>query len=85
MAHVARVDERCVVQEVHVINNDDLPNDGAFLPEVEQAANDLQHGLGLAGKWLMTSYNGNFRGKYAGVGDRYDAETDTFVSPTPAE
>ena len=37
--------------------------------------------LGLAGEWKQTSYSGSFRGKYAGIGDRYDAELDEFVSP----
>ena len=30
-----------------------------------------------------TSYNGNIRGKYAGIGDSYNAEEDIFVSPQP--
>jgi hypothetical protein len=32
-----------------------------------------------------TSYNGNFRGRYAGVGYKYDEELDEFVSPNPVE
>jgi hypothetical protein len=33
-----------------------------------------------------TSYNGNIRGKYAGVGDTYDPVADEFVAPVaPAE
>ena len=28
-----------------------------------------------------TSYNGNIRGKYAAIGDLYDEESDTFISP----
>ena len=28
---------------------------------------------------VRTSYNGNIRGKYAGIGDFYDATTDMFV------
>ena len=28
-----------------------------------------------------TSYNGNIRGKYAGIGDYYDAEKDIFTTP----
>ena len=28
---------------------------------------------------VRTSYNGNIRGKYAGIGDIYDATTDMFV------
>jgi hypothetical protein len=85
MAHVARIDEDGIVREVHVLNNSDLPDDGAFTPEVEAAANAFQHSLGLEGVWRLTSYNGNFRGTYAGIGYRYDSELDEFVAPEPAE
>ena len=86
MAHVARIDEDGIVREVHVLNNSDLPDDGAFTPEVEAAANAFQHSLGLEGVWKLTSYNGNFRGRYAGIGYKYDAELDEFVAPeAPAE
>ena len=30
---------------------------------------------------VRTSYNGNIRGKYAAIGDLYDEESDTFISP----
>ena len=30
-----------------------------------------------------TSYNGNYRKNYAGVGFTYDAERDAFISPKP--
>ena len=85
MAHVARVDEDGIVREVHVLNNSDLPNNGEFTAEVEAAANAFQHSLGLEGNWKLTSYNGNFRGRYAGIGYRYDSELDEFVSPQSAE
>jgi hypothetical protein len=86
MAHVARIDEDGIVREVHVLNNHDLPNNGEFTPEVEAAANAFQHSLGLAGDWKLTSYNGNFRGRYAGIGYTYDAALDEFVAPeAPAE
>jgi hypothetical protein len=32
-----------------------------------------------------TSYNGNFRGVFAGVGYTYDPEIDEFVAPVAAE
>lgn len=32
-----------------------------------------------------TSYNGNIRGKYAGVGDIYDPVADEFVAPVVEE
>jgi len=80
MAHVARISED-VVREVHVLNNSDLPDDGDFTTEVEAAANAYQHSLGLEGVWLLTSYNNNFRGQYAGQGMTYDPVLDEFVSP----
>jgi hypothetical protein len=33
---------------------------------------------------VQTSYNSNFRGKYAGIGDTYDAEANEFRSPVVA-
>ncbi len=83
MAHVARIDEDGIVREVHVLNNHDLPNNGEFTAEVEAAANAFQHSLGLDGVWKLTSYNGNFRGRYAGIGYKYDAELDEFMAPEP--
>ena len=85
MAHVARIDEDGIVREVHVLNNSDLPDDGAFTPEVEAAANAFQHSLGLDGVWKLTSYNNNFRGVYAGIGYKYDDVMDAFIAPEPAE
>lgn len=84
MAHVAKIEDG-IVREVHVLNNSDLPNNGEFSPEVEAAANAFQHSLGLMGDWKLTSYNGNFRGKYAGQGDTYDSELDEFVAPVQPE
>ena len=80
MAHVARVDSG-IVRDVLVINNSDLPDDGAFTPEVEAAANEYLHALGLDGDWKLTSYNGNFRGRYAGPGYTYDSGLDEFIAP----
>jgi hypothetical protein len=85
MAHVARIDEDGIVREVHVLNNSDLPDDGAFTPEVEAAANAFQHSLGLDGVWKLTSYNDNFRGVYAGIGYKYDDVMDAFIAPEAVE
>ena len=35
------------------------------------------------GNWKQTSYNHNFRKKYAGVGDVYDSAKNKFLSPQP--
>ena len=34
---------------------------------------------------LRTSYHGNIRGVYAGIGCRYDEQADVFVPPSPGE
>ena len=35
----------------------------------------------LGGTWVQTSYNGNRRKRYAGIGYAYDAVRDEFVPP----
>jgi hypothetical protein len=35
--------------------------------------------------WVQTSYNGNFRKNYAGVGYTYDKARDAFIPPKPFE
>lgn len=39
--------------------------------------------LGLVGTWVQTSFNNNFRKKYANPEDTYDAINDVFISPKP--
>jgi hypothetical protein len=68
MAHFAKVENGLVTQVVVVDN------------EHETYGSDYLNSLGLEGTWIQTSYNANFRGKYAGLGDTYDAEQDIFVS-----
>jgi len=33
--------------------------------------------------WVQTSYNGNFRKNYAGIGYTYDEDRDAFIAPKP--
>jgi hypothetical protein len=66
MAHFCRIDENNIVQEVHVINNDDI--DGGEFPASEKIGQAFQESLGLTGNWLQCSYNGSFRGAYPGPG-----------------
>ena len=37
----------------------------------------------LGGTWVKTSYNGNIRKNYAGIGYTYDAQRDAFIPPKP--
>ena len=69
MAHFAKIEEGIVTQVVVVDN------------EHEQDGEAYLNSLGLEGTWVQTSYNGNIRGKYAGIGDTYDSVADVFVSP----
>ena len=79
MAHFAQVDDQNVVREVIVISDDVAPDPA---PNNEaQGQTFIANVLGLAGEWKQTSYNGNFRGRYAGLGYTYDPDLDEFVAP----
>ena len=78
MAHFAQVKEN-QVQQVIVVANSDCG--GGDFPESEPIGQAFIASLGLDGQWLQTSYNGNFRGRYAGMSFTYDAELDEFVAP----
>jgi hypothetical protein len=82
MAHFARIDDG-IVREVIVIDNADCA--GGDFPESESVGQDFIASIGLAGEWLQTSYNGNFRGIYAGIGFTYDSDLDEFVAPAAPE
>ena len=71
MAHFAEIDKDGFVLRVLVIDDSQEDRGQEFL------ADDL----GLGGTWIQTSYNANIRGKYAGIGDKYDKKKDEFISP----
>ena len=76
MAHFASVVNGKVAQVIVVANAD---CGGGNFPESEPVGQAFIASLGLAGEWRQTSYNGNFRGKYAGIGDLWDGEQ--FTTP----
>ena len=79
MAHFAQVNDQNVIQQVIVISDDVAPDPA---PNNEaQGQTFIADVLGLAGEWKQTSYNGNFRGVYAGIGYTYDSVLDEFVAP----
>ena len=78
MAHAARIEDG-IVREVIVVPND------LDATESDAAIEAYIHGIGLSGKWIRTSYNGNIRGRYAGIGYKYDEALDEFVAPEPPE
>lgn len=80
MAHFAQLDANNVVLDVIVVNNS-VVEDLSF-PESEPIGVAFCQSLyGIDTVWKQTSYNGNFRGRYAGIGYTYDPATDEFVLP----
>ena len=70
------------VTEVIVVSNDVLGEPTISFPDTEGAGRAfIANTLRLEGEWRQTSYNGNFRGTYAGIGYSYDSENDVFVAP----
>jgi hypothetical protein len=80
MAHFAELDENNVVKRVIVVGNDDTSD--AHGVEKEHIGAAFCERL-LGGTWKQTSYNGNMRKRYAGIGFAYNAELDAFVPPKP--
>lgn len=39
----------------------------------------------LGGTWVQTSYNGNIRYNFAGIGYTYDPIDDAFIAPMPCD
>lgn len=81
MAHFAQLDNNNTVTQVIVVANDELILDG-----VESEVKGILFCKSLFGndtKWVQTSYNGNIRKNYAGIGYTYDASNDYFYAPQP--
>jgi hypothetical protein len=80
MAHFAELDKNNNVLRVIVIHNQDCQDESGSESE---ATGQFYCKLlfGENSRWVQTSYNKNFRGKYAGIGDMYDDSIDEFVTP----
>jgi hypothetical protein len=80
MAHFAQLNEENIVTQVIVVANQDTADQDG----VENEAIGIEFCTNLlGGKWVQTSYNGNIRKNYAGVGYKYDATLDAFIPPQP--
>jgi hypothetical protein len=81
MAHFAQLNNNTVTQIVVISNADLLDENG-----VEQETLGIQVCRNIFGpdtNWAQTSYNGNFRKKYAGIGDAYSPDANVFYNPNP--
>ena len=80
MAHFAQIDENNIVVSVIVVDNKDTADANGVEKEYIGAA--FCERL-FGGTWKQTSYNGNIRKNYAGIGYTYQADIDAFVPPQP--
>jgi hypothetical protein len=75
MSHWAELDTDSKVIRVLVGDNNDPAGDEGYQWLIDN----------LGGTWVKTSYNGNIRYNYAGIGFTYDPIDDAFISPVPCE
>lgn len=80
MAHFAELDANSIVLRVVVVDNKDTAD----------ASGVEKESIGVAfcerlfgGTWKQTSYHGNIRKNYAGVGYTFDVARDAFIPPKP--
>lgn len=83
MAHFAKI-ENNIVTQVIVISNDVCGEPTLDFPDTEGAGRAfIANTLKLDGIWKQTSYNGNFRKQYAGIGFTYNLVANVFVGLQP--
>lgn len=80
MAHFAEINSDNEVIRVIVVANDELL-DGNGVEQESLGATFCNTLLG--GTWKQTSYNGNMRKNFAGIGYTYDTTRDAFIAPQP--
>jgi hypothetical protein len=79
MAHFAKLNENNEVIAVLVVNNESLDPSNE-----EQSGIDFLNSLFNDGsQWIQTSYNGNIRYNFAGIGYIYDPIDDAFIGAMP--
>lgn len=73
MANWAEIDENNIVLRVTVGDNNEPDEGYQWLVD------------NLGGTWVQTSYNGNIRKNFAGIGFTYDETRDAFIAPKPRD
>ena len=74
MAHFAKLGTGNIVERVEVVSND--------IATDEQTGVDFLNNLyNTRDVWKQTSYNGNIRKNFAGIGHKYDQTLDAFIPP----
>ena len=76
MAHFAKLGVGNLIEQVIVVSND--------IATTEQAGVDFINNLyNTRDVWKQTSYNGNIRKNFAGIGYTYDQTRDAFIPKKP--
>jgi len=84
MAHFAELNSNKEVIRVLVFSNEDINNHGGDLSIqaeqwVESSTPHIEGGV----SWKQTSYNGNFRKQYAGIGNIFNSDLNMFINEQP--
>ena len=74
MAHYAFLDDNRVTEVIVGIDETEL---------IEGLTPEVWYGNFRGQPCVRTSYNGNIRKQYAGIGYTYDADADVFIAPQP--
>jgi hypothetical protein len=85
MAHFAKINVNTnQVVHVSVVDNWNLVDgEGNEVEAIGIAYLESVHGSDSNYIWRQTSYNGNLRKNYAGIGMTWDAGRNAFISPKP--
>jgi hypothetical protein len=74
MAHFAKINADNIVEQVIVVNNEEVPDETTGIAFCKSL-------FGEDTEWVQTSYNNNFRVRYAGIGYTYNAVLNAFIEP----
>src|SRR6056300_132845 len=76
MANFAKLGIGNIVERVEVVSNDIATTEQAGVEFLQNLYKDRS-------TWKQTSYNGNIRKNFAGIGWKYDQTIDAFIPPKP--
>jgi hypothetical protein len=84
MAHFAKLNSDNGVIHVLVVDNWNVTDgNGDEQESIGVAYLENLYGVEPGITWKQTSYNGNMRKNYAGIGFTYDEDLDAFIPPKP--
>ena len=76
MAHFAKIGNDNIVERVEVVSNNVATDEQVGITFLQNLYNNTA-------TWKQTSYNGNIRKNFAGIGYTYDSSKDAFIPLKP--